>query len=101
MSAISATAAWMRKMGRQPTQSTSGPPTATPTTAAPARTAEASAEARTRSSRGNDLKTMAKVAGMVAAAPSEESVRNAMRLLAFQASAVRTENTTATAIPTR
>lgn len=44
---------------------------------------------------------MAKVAGMVAAAPSEESVRNAMRLLAFQASAVRTENTTATAIPTR
>jgi hypothetical protein len=91
----------MTKIGRQPIKSTSGPPITTPNIAAADVVATASDDARTRSAGGNVRNNIAKVEGTRAAAPTCDRVRKMIRLNAFQAIAVSSENAPATVIPTR
>ena len=100
-SARSASGAWMRKIVRQPSRSTRGPPATRPITGAPAPTRDHHPIALTRSSSGNARMMSAIDAGPVAAPGTAARTRMTMSDAPSHANAVSSDPTVNPASPSR
>src|SRR5690606_37346694 len=93
--------AWAQKMTLQPTASTSGPPSARPTTGPPATTSDQNPSALERSAGRNSRLMIASEQGPATAPSAAPATRNAMSDPPDHAIAQASENSAAPDMPSR